>query len=156
MLVQESFLELNTRQTFEKGVGGTGWAPLGCPSQNAYSQYKMPPKELPRLAPYHHKHRSELKTTQANIWYCLIDPRSSGSNTFIQPSGTFTFPTICANVRSVVADAFVLLLNFWKLRRSLSTLFWDTSACHLLEAHRNCIALRSGGRSVLCKLDVFI
>ncbi len=29
---------------------GTGWAPLGCPGQNAYFQYKMPPKEPPRCA----------------------------------------------------------------------------------------------------------
>ncbi len=42
------------RRTFQghhwisKSGWWTGWAPLGCPGQIAYSQYKMPPKGPPR------------------------------------------------------------------------------------------------------------
>ena len=35
-----------------KSGWGTGWAPLGCPGQNAYFQFKMPPKGPPRWLSY--------------------------------------------------------------------------------------------------------
>ena len=45
---------------FEIGVGGAVGCPYDVQVKTFYSQYKMPPKGPPRLAPYHHNHRSEL------------------------------------------------------------------------------------------------